>query len=174
MVVFGKRWWSKSGNYCLKNGIAENKQEVNKQHVFFCHFLLFCLLPVGVSVNIWAIPRYGILQNLRRQSDLTIMKYISAIPFFRQMSPVLLHHFFPIDHHCERQSEFFAIAAFVRIVWSSCKVSKIEGCVHIALLRQWSQPVALNEFCRDGQSASVEFCFKGTEMKWFQQFQKIW
>ena len=64
-----------------------------------------CLLPVGKSVNIWAIPRYTVKTKLYLWS---IVKYFSVKNISWQMSSIFLHaskYLFLINHHCKLKSE---------------------------------------------------------------------
>ena len=72
----------------------------------FCHFRPFCLLPVGKSVNISAIPRCTV--KTKCSLDLPFVKYFYIISFCGEMPSVLLNQskcLFLIDHHCKTQSE---------------------------------------------------------------------
>ena len=90
-----------------------------KKHMLFVYFLLANLL------NIRTIPWYAIktktsVTSIHNEVYLCNMIFQTNVPSF---APSL----FPIDHHCELQSEFFDIVAFVRIVCSSCRVLRITN-----------------------------------------------
>ena len=101
-TVYKKRSWSKIGENIAEiylimdrsewhlslNSIPNDEwysqitpQEVNKWHVFFAIFTIFPYFLLG---NLWiSDPSLGILSKLRHHSDLSIIKYISAILFCR-------------------------------------------------------------------------------------------
>ena len=73
-----------------------------------------CLLPVGKSVSISAIPRYALKTKTSVGSNHNEVYFCSII--LQTNVPSFAPSSFPIDHHCELQSEFSDIAVFVRIV----------------------------------------------------------
>ena len=134
---------------CLKNNITEIYFIMDRSKLRFCFYSMcrdgsdilrfpsmkstmtmwffnFCLLLLGnLSISELSLV---ILQKLKHSLDLSIMKYISVILFWRQMASILPHaqkYLFLIDTYCKSLNVFSDFPKITCIFWTFLRVNGI-------------------------------------------------